>query len=115
MSIVKMQTVGHGLFAGFLGDGNAVIDCYHPASGPVMGARVVVQRADLPDLLRVLSKDAEDRPATAPDPDENERAFWCAAFCAAIPTRGGIDDCTRHAEEIANAALVEYRKRWGAK
>ena len=52
---------------------------------------------------------AGDDLLTAPTPDPRAEAFWSAAFCA-VYADGGFT-----AAEYADAALVEWRKRWGAK
>lgn len=121
------KAIGHGLFAGFLPDGNLAIDCYFPVAPPIRGARVVVQRADVPDLLAVIASGVApmDRAEPAPDPGPGAEAFWSAAFCAALPSKlhlhpdesvSNEEKFAAHAAAIAgaraDAALVEWRKRW---
>lgn len=117
MKGLKLTTVGHGLFAGFEPGGNLVIDCFHPAhDGPAGGARVVVQRADIADLIAVAQSQpiaGHPAPSTAPTPDADERAVWLATMNATLSatTGGDYEEIASFAAKLADAALVEYRKR----
>lgn len=58
----------------------------------------------------------------APAPDPRAEAFWSAAFCADLATlpESEWNDASHEsraitAANLADAALVEWRKRWGAK
>jgi hypothetical protein len=121
-----VKSVGHGLFAGYRGDGNLVIDCFWPdeSNPPERGVRVVVQHADLPDLLAVIRSDEHSRaivgiggPAATANATAAERVFWsevftsamaCSAIYEGVETQQTIADAATHAD----AALIEWRKRF---
>lgn len=94
-----MKQVGHGLRAGYEPGGNLIIECLWPES-LIRGARVIVQRADVPDLLRAIMGGEDYERTVAPrmlanlkairDGQERaaEPATWVASDCAGGPPAG---------------------------
>lgn len=94
-----LKQVGHGLRAGYEPGGNLVIECLWPES-LIRGARVIVQRADVPDLLRTIMGGEDYERTVAPRLLANlkairegqeraaEPATWVASGCAGGPPAG---------------------------
>lgn len=85
----EMKQVGHGLRAGYEPGGNLAIECLWPDESTPMprGVRVVVQRADIPDLLAVIA------PALSAEA-ERGRAHVCRdrqSDCAGLASPAAIE------------------------
>ena len=130
--MTTLTTIGHGLFAGFEPGGNLVIECLWPDQAYAdKGCRVVVQRADVPDLLRAIMAPADpsvpaglESPAAIAMRREAENApptragalmatFLADAPAAATIANGGADAFADKAEALWRDTLME-RLRHGA-